>query len=128
MKIHYTTQDGWDIYSPTADAIKGCARALDGFKGLINEVNNCVRTSSIEDIKDDMIELQELIGTYVDRMDADVQYVTLGNSDKNRYFRYLNEYLDIDELCEKEGMSTQQAINWIKAMQKAYVVTDFEDR
>ena len=128
MKIHYTTQDGWDIHSPTAQAIKGCTKAIDSFRGLVSEVNNCVRTSSVEDIKDDMIELIELLGTYADRMDADVEYVTLGESDKKRWFKYLNEYGDIDTLCEKEGMHTQQALNWVKAMQKAYVVTDFEER
>ena len=128
MKVYYTPQDGWDIHSLTADAIKGCVRAIESYRGLVNEVNNCVRTSSIEDIKDDMIDLIELLGIYVDRMDADVQYVTLGESDKKRYFKYLNEYGDIDTLCGKEGMSTQQATNWVKAMQKTYIVQDFEER
>tara|TARA_Y100001937_G_scaffold106043_1_gene147377 strand:- start:315 stop:701 length:387 start_codon:yes stop_codon:yes gene_type:complete len=128
MKVYYTPQDGWDIASPTADAIKGCARAIESFKGLVNEVNNCVRTSSIEDIKEDMNDLIELLGTYADRMDADVQYVTLGESDKERWFKYINEYGDIDTLCEKEKMSVQQAFNWVRAMQKNFVVTDLEER
>lgn len=128
MKVQYTSQDGWNVYSPTADAIRGCVSALNEHRSLCTEVSSCVRMTDVETIKEDMLELAETLKTYAERIDEEVQFITIGNEDLNRYFRYLNEYLDIDELCEKEKMSTQQAINWVRAMQKVYKVEDIAER
>lgn len=128
MTIKYTSQDGWDVYSPTADAIKSCVSAIESYRGLCNEVRNCVRTTDVETIKDNMLDLAADLKEYAERMDENVQFVTIGESDRDRYFRYLNEYLDIDELCEKEKMSIQQAINWVRTMQKVYKVEDIAER
>ena len=128
MKVQYTSRDGWDVYSPTADAIKGCVSAIESYKGLCNEVHHCVRSTDVETIKDNMLDLAETLKTYAERMDENVHFVTIGKEDEARYFRYLNEYLDIDELCEREKMSTQQAINWVRTMQKVYVVEDIAER
>lgn len=128
MKTIHTNKQGWDIHSPTADAIKKCATSLDSFKNLVYEIKDCVRTSSVADIKSDMLFLASNLKEYAEQMDENVHFVTIGKEDEARYFRYLNEYLDIDELCEKEGMDTQQALNWVKTMQKLYVVEDIAKR
>lgn len=128
MRIKYTSQDGWDVYSPTADAIKACVSAIESYRGLCNEVRNCVRTTDVDTIKENMLDLAADLKEYAERMDENVQFVTIGEADKKRWFKYLNEYGDIDTLCEAEKMSAQQAFNWVRTMQQTYVVTDFEER
>ena len=49
-----------------------------------------------------MLDLAEDLKEYAERMDEEVQFVTIGEADKREILQVLNEYADIDELCETE--------------------------
>jgi hypothetical protein len=67
MEIYKTTSDGWSDIELTREIIE----ELDNLSSLVYELKNCVRKSTLQEIRDEVREASEKLISIVDQIQDD---------------------------------------------------------
>ena len=77
MNIVKTTEDGWDCV-PELKEVVGGIEMLDSYK---YEINNCVRSSGLEDMVSEMKEQLQDVIDMLDEINVNREFTTIENEE-----------------------------------------------